>query len=50
MLNKSETYLLETALAKVTQCLLDLKHQRFLLDEDVVNLLQQATRQKYWDR
>ena len=40
----------EDYLAKITRCLLDLKRQRFLLDEDVVNLLQQTARQKYWDR
>ncbi|MHC4144510.1 MAG: alpha/beta hydrolase domain-containing protein [Planctomycetota bacterium] len=37
-------------LAKVTECLLHLKSQRFLLDEDVTNLLQQAARQEHWDK
>ncbi|NQV36013.1 MAG: hypothetical protein HQ515_25195 [Phycisphaeraceae bacterium] len=37
-------------LAKVTQCVLELKRQRFLLDEDVSNLLQQAERQGHWDK
>jgi hypothetical protein len=37
-------------LARVTQCVLELKRQRFLLDEDVANLLQQAERQEHWDK
>jgi hypothetical protein len=37
-------------LARVTECLLDLKRQRFLLDEDVTNLLQQAAGLKHWDQ
>jgi hypothetical protein len=36
-------------LAKVAQCLLYLRRRRFLLDEDVTNLLQQATDLKHWD-
>lgn len=37
-------------LAQVTQSVLELKRQRFLLNEDVTNLLQQAERQDHWDR
>jgi hypothetical protein len=37
-------------LAQVTECLLDLNRRRFLLDEDVRNLLQQTVSQKYWDK
>ena len=37
-------------LAKVAKCLLELKKQRFLLDEDVTYLLDQASRQDYWDK
>ena len=37
-------------LAKVTQCVFELKRQRFLLDEDVANLLHQAGRQGHWDK
>ena len=37
-------------LAKVSECLLDLKRRRFLLDEDVTNLLEQAASLKHWDK
>jgi hypothetical protein len=37
-------------LARVTECLLDLKHRRFLLDEDVTNLLEQAANLNHWDK
>lgn len=37
-------------LARVTECLLDLKRRRFLLDEDVTNLLQQAADLKHWEQ
>jgi hypothetical protein len=37
-------------LAKVSECLLDLKRRRFLLDEDVTNLLEQAANLKHWDK
>ena len=37
-------------LAQVTECLLDLKRRRFLLDEDVTYLLKQAADLKHWDR
>jgi len=39
----------EDYLARVARCLLELKRQKFLLDEDVANLLEQASRQNYWD-
>jgi hypothetical protein len=39
----------EDYLAKVVKCLLELKSQRFLLDEDVTYLLEQASRQDFWD-
>ena len=37
-------------LAKVTECLLDLKRRRFLLDEDITNLLEQTAGLKHWDK
>ncbi len=37
-------------IARVTECLLDLRRRRFLLDEDVTNLLEQASSLKHWDR
>ena len=37
-------------LAKVAGCLLDLKRRRFLLDEDVTNLLEQAAGLEHWDQ
>ena len=37
-------------LAQVMKCLLELKKQRFLLDEDVTNLLQQAAQQDFWEK
>jgi len=37
-------------LAKVAECLLDLKRRRFLLDEDVANLLEQAAALEHWDQ
>jgi len=37
-------------LARVAKCLLKLKRQRFLLDEDITNLLGQASRQQFWDQ
>ena len=37
-------------LAKVAECLLDLKRRRFLLDEDVANLLAEAASLKHWDQ
>ncbi len=40
----------EDYLAKVAKCLLELKRQRFLLDEDVTFLLDQAARRDYWDK
>jgi hypothetical protein len=33
----------------VMKCLFELRKQRFLLDEDVIYLLRQASRLKYWD-
>jgi hypothetical protein len=39
----------EDYLAKVAKCLLALKKQRFLLDEDVIYLLDQASRLSHWD-
>ncbi|MFC2163806.1 alpha/beta hydrolase domain-containing protein [Acidobacteriota bacterium] len=40
----------EDYLAKVTKCLLELKRQKFLLDEDVTYLLEQASRQEFWNK
>jgi hypothetical protein len=34
----------------VSDCILKLKAEGFLLEEDAVNLLQQAARQNYWDK
>ncbi|MHC4118083.1 MAG: alpha/beta hydrolase domain-containing protein [Planctomycetota bacterium] len=38
----------EDYLARVTECLLDLRRRRFLLDEDVTILLQKAAELKHW--
>ena len=43
--NKKADYI-----AKVSESLLELKRQRFLLDEDVTYLLQQAYDKNYWDQ
>ena len=40
----------EDYLAKVAKCLLELKRQKFLLDEDVTYLLEQASRRDYWNK
>ncbi len=37
-------------LAKVTECVLELRRRRFLLDEDVTNLMEQAAGLEYWKK